>query len=92
MRATLILCYTGSGSQEALRSNLTITIDDGSSPGRVRAAEQDTSVNSILRDYLEAYAASGSDLGAGGGRNPPALSAATVEEARGRLEVDLIDR
>jgi plasmid stability protein len=41
-------------------SNLTITIDDEVlRRARVRAAEQDTSVNSILRDYLEAYAASG---------------------------------
>ncbi len=41
-------------------SNLTITIDDEVlRRARVRAAEQDTSVNSVLRDYLEAYAASG---------------------------------
>jgi len=41
-------------------SNLTITIDDEIlRRARVRAAEQDTSVNSILRNYLEAYAAAG---------------------------------
>lgn len=39
-------------------ANLTITIDDEVlRRARVRATEQDTSVNSILRDYLEAYAA-----------------------------------
>jgi plasmid stability protein len=41
-------------------ANLTITIDDEIlRRARVRATEQDTSVNSILRDYLEAYAAAG---------------------------------
>ena len=41
-------------------ANLTITIDDQIlRRARVRAIEQDTSVNSILRDYLEAYAAAG---------------------------------
>lgn len=41
-------------------ANLTITVDDEVlRRARVRAAEQATSVNGILRDYLEAYAASG---------------------------------
>ena len=41
-------------------ANLTITVDDEIlRRARVRATEQDTSVNSILRDYLEAYAAAG---------------------------------
>jgi hypothetical protein len=41
-------------------ANLTISIDDEVlRRARVRAIEQDTSVNSILRDYLEAYAAAG---------------------------------
>lgn len=41
-------------------ANLTITIDDEVlRRARVRAIENDTSVNSILRDYLEAYAATG---------------------------------
>jgi hypothetical protein len=41
-------------------ANLTITIDDELlRRARVRAIEQDTSVNSLLRDYLEAYAGAG---------------------------------
>lgn len=41
-------------------ANLTITVDDEIlRRARVRATEQGTSVNSILRDYLEAYAAAG---------------------------------
>ena len=41
-------------------ANLTITIDDEIlRRARVRATEQDTSVNSLLRDYLVAYAATG---------------------------------
>lgn len=41
-------------------ANLTITVDDEIlRRARVRATEQDTSVNSILRDYLEAFAAAG---------------------------------
>ena len=41
-------------------ANLTITIDDETlRRARVRAVEQDTSVNSVLRGYLEAYAAAG---------------------------------
>jgi len=39
-------------------ANLTITIDDEVlRRARVRATEQDTSVNGLLRDYLEAFAA-----------------------------------
>jgi hypothetical protein len=41
-------------------ANLTITIDaDILRRARVRAAEQDTSVNGVLREYLTAYAAAG---------------------------------
>lgn len=39
-------------------ANLTITIDDEVLlRARMRALEQDTSVNALLRDYLEAFAA-----------------------------------
>jgi hypothetical protein len=42
-------------------ANLTITIEDEIlRRARARAVEQDTSVNSLLRDYLTAYAAAGS--------------------------------
>ena len=42
-------------------ANLTITIEDEVlRRARMRALEQDTSVNSLLRDYLEAYSAVGS--------------------------------
>ncbi len=41
-------------------TNLTITLDDELlRRARMRALEQDTSVNALLRDYLEAYAATG---------------------------------
>ncbi len=41
-------------------ANLTITIDDEVlRRARVRATEQSTSVNSVLRHYLESYAATG---------------------------------
>jgi hypothetical protein len=41
-------------------ANLTITVDDEIlRRARIRALEQDTSVNSVLRDYLEAFAAAG---------------------------------
>jgi plasmid stability protein len=41
-------------------ANLTITIDDEIlHRARVRATEQDRSVNGLLREYLEAYAAAG---------------------------------
>ena len=37
--------------------NLTITVDDEVlKRARIRALEQDTSVNAVLRDYLESYA------------------------------------
>ena len=40
-------------------ANLTITIDDALlRRARMRALEQGTSVNALLRDYLEAYAGS----------------------------------
>lgn len=38
-------------------ANLTITVDDGTlKRARMRALEEDTSVNAILRDHLEEYA------------------------------------
>jgi uncharacterized protein (DUF4415 family) len=41
-------------------ANLTITVDDEVlRRARMRALEQDTSVNSLLRDYLEAFASTG---------------------------------
>ena len=41
-------------------ANLTITVDDEVlRRARMRALEQDRSVNSLLREYLEAYAAAG---------------------------------
>jgi hypothetical protein len=40
-------------------ANVTITIDDALlKQARARALEQGTSVNALLRDYLEAYAGS----------------------------------
>lgn len=41
-------------------ANLTITVDDEVlRRARVRAAGQDKSIESVLRDYLESYAAAG---------------------------------
>lgn len=41
-------------------ANLTITIDDETlHRARLRALEQHTSVNALLRDYLDAFAAAG---------------------------------
>lgn len=38
-------------------ANLTITVDEGTlKRARIRALEEDTSVNAILRDHLEEYA------------------------------------
>jgi plasmid stability protein len=38
-------------------ANLTITVDDGTlKRARMRALEEDTSVNAVLREYLEEYA------------------------------------
>lgn len=38
-------------------ANLTIVVDDGTlKKARMRALEEDTSVNAILREYLEEYA------------------------------------
>lgn len=38
-------------------ANLTITVDEGTSKrARMRALEEDTSVNAVLREYLEEYA------------------------------------
>lgn len=38
-------------------ANLTITVDEQTlKRARIRALEQDTSVNAVLRDFLEAYA------------------------------------
>ena len=38
-------------------TNLTITVDEQTlKRARMRALEEDTSVNAVLREYLEAYA------------------------------------
>jgi hypothetical protein len=38
-------------------ANLTIAVDDGTlKKARMRALEEDTSVNAVLREYLEEYA------------------------------------
>ena len=38
-------------------ANLTITVDDDTlKRARIRALEEDTSVNAVLREYLEEYA------------------------------------
>ena len=51
-RVTRNPCYT-----DSTMANLTITIDDGLlKRARLRALEQGTSVNALLRDYLAAYA------------------------------------
>jgi plasmid stability protein len=43
-------------------ANLTITVDDDLlRRARVRAIEQGTSVNAVLRDYLESYAGLGAE-------------------------------
>lgn len=45
-----------------MASNLTITVDDEAlRRARMRALAQGTSVNAILREYLEAYAGTRSD-------------------------------
>lgn len=50
MRATLNSCYTDRLSM----TNLTLSIDDELlKRARIRALEQDTSVNALVRDYLE---------------------------------------
>ena len=52
-RATLISCYTGKDHPMA---NLTVSIeDDLLKRARIKALEQGTSVNALLRDYLQAY-------------------------------------
>ena len=43
-------------------ANLTITVDEQVlKKARMRALEEDTSVNAVLRDYLENYAGVGSE-------------------------------
>lgn len=43
-------------------ANLTITVDDDLlRRARVRAVEQGTSVNAVVRDYLESYAGLGAE-------------------------------
>ncbi|TVR54176.1 MAG: MerR family transcriptional regulator [Gemmatimonadales bacterium] len=45
-----------------MASNLTITVDDEAlKRARIRALEQGTSVNAILREFLEAYAGTRQD-------------------------------
>ena len=54
-RVTQKPCYT-----DHVMANLTITIDDDLlRKARIRALEQGTSVNAILRDYLTAFAGAG---------------------------------
>jgi hypothetical protein len=56
-------------------ANLTITVDDGTlKRARLRALEEDTSVNAILRDYLEEYA--------GGRREQIEAARRIIEDAR----------
>jgi hypothetical protein len=51
-RVTPNPCYT-----DSVMANLTVTIDDALlKAARIRALEQGTSVNALLRDYLIAYA------------------------------------
>jgi hypothetical protein len=57
-------------------ANLTITVDEGIlKQARMRALEEDTSVNAVLREYLEEYA----------GRRQEQLEAARriIESSRG---------
>jgi plasmid stability protein len=55
IRATLIPCYTE--GLDIPMANLTVTIDDEVlKRARLRATEQGTSVNAVVRDYLEQYA------------------------------------
>ena len=55
VRVTPNPCYT-----DCAMANLTITIDDDLlRKARIRALEQGTSVNAILRDYLTAFAGGG---------------------------------
>lgn len=57
-------------------ANLTITVDDELlKRARIRALEQGTSVNAVLRDYLEAYA------GLAGERNAAARAILELSEA-----------
>lgn len=43
-------------------TNLTIAVDEHTlKRARIRALEEDTSVNAVLRDYLESYAGSGQE-------------------------------
>ncbi len=52
-RATLTSCNTG---LESIMANLTISIDaDLLKQARIRALQQGTSVNALLREYVEAY-------------------------------------
>ncbi len=54
IRVTLIPCST---ERNAAMANLTITVDDELlKKARIRALEQGTSVNALLREYLMAYA------------------------------------
>lgn len=47
-----------------MASNLTITVDDEAlKRARIRALEQGTSVNAILREFLEAFAGTRKDHG-----------------------------
>lgn len=53
IRVTLIPCY----AEVDCMVNLTISVDEEVlKQARIRAVEQGTSVNAVLREYLEAYA------------------------------------
>jgi predicted nucleic acid-binding protein len=56
-------------------ANLTITVDEGTmKQARMRALEEDTSVNAVLREYLEEYA--------GGRREQREAARRIIEDAR----------
>ena len=56
-------------------ANLTITVDEGTlKRARTRALEEDTSVNAVLREYLEEYA--------GGRREQREAARRIIEDAR----------
>ncbi len=56
-------------------ANLTITVDEGTlKRARMRALEEDTSVNAVLREYLEEYA--------GGRREQLEAARRIIEDAR----------
>ncbi len=68
-RVTLILCYTGNTKDNTM-ANLTISVDDDLlRRARVRAARLGTSVNAVLRQFMESWA---------GGKNQRAQAVASL--------------